>query len=180
MLMIKFGKPTFLRDVGNAVRNGNPVLVNDVQEYLDPGLDPILLHSEFKGEGGVMQIRLGEAIADYDKNFRLYMTSKLPNPHYPPEVCIKVTLINFTVTFEGLEEQLLGDVVIKEKPEVEEKRDKIVLQMASDKKTLQNIENTILKMLSESTEEQILDEDTLINVLDSSKVTSTEINARIA
>lgn len=52
--------------------------------------------------------------------------------------------------------------------------------MAHDKKTLQNIENTILKMLSESTEEQILDEDTLINVLDSSKITSTEINIRIA
>ena len=64
------------------------------------------------------------------------MCSKLPNPHYPPEVCIKVTLINFTVTFEGLEEQLLGDVVIKEKPEVEAKRDEIVLQMAADKKTL--------------------------------------------
>jgi dynein heavy chain len=107
------------------------------------------------------------------------MTSKLPNPHYPPEVCIKVTLINFTVTFEGLEEQLLGDVVIKEKPEVEEKRDKIVVQMADDKKTLKKIENTILKMLSESTEEQILDEDDLTNVLDSSKITSAEINIRL-
>jgi len=102
--MIKFGKPTFLRDIGNAVRNGNPVLINDVQDKIDAGLDPILLHSEFKGEGGVLQIRLGETLADYDKNFRLYMTTKLPNPHYAPEVCIKVTLINFTVTFEGLEE----------------------------------------------------------------------------
>jgi dynein heavy chain len=52
--------------------------------------------------------------------------------------------------------------------------------MAEDKKTLKNIENTILKMLSESTEEQILDEDTLINTLEESNVTSTEINARIA
>ena len=43
--------------------------------------------------------------------------------------------------------------------------------MAEDKKTLKNIENTILKMLTESTEEQILDEDTLINVLDESKIT---------
>jgi len=51
-----------------------------------------------------LQIRLGESLADYDLNFRLYMTTKLPNPHYAPEVCIKVTLINFTVTFEGLEE----------------------------------------------------------------------------
>ena len=59
-------------------------------------------------------------------------------------------------------------------------RDEIVIQMANDKKTLKNIENTILKMLTESTEEQILDEDTLINVLKDSKKTSAEINERIA
>ena len=99
------------------------------------------------------------------------MTTKMPNPHYPPEISIKVTLINFTVTFEGLEEQLLGDVVVKEKPEVEAQRDKIVIQMAADKKTLQDIEKKILKMLSESTEEQILDEDTLIDTLEESNVT---------
>ena len=64
------------------------------------------------------------------------MTSKMPNPHYIPEICIKVTLINFTVTFDGLQQQLLGDVVIAEKPEVEEKRDQIVLQMAKDSATL--------------------------------------------
>lgn len=127
-----------------------------------------------------MQIKLGDSIKDYDRDFRLYMTSKMPNPHYPPEVCIKVTLINFTVTFEGLEEQLLGDVVVKEKPEVEKKRDQIVVQMADDKKTLKNIENNILKMLSESTIEQILDEDALIDVLDASKITSAEINERIS
>jgi len=54
------------------------------------------------------------------------------------------------------------------------------VQMAEDKKTLKGIENLILKMLSESTEEQILDEDTLINTLEDSNVTSTEINGRIA
>ena len=166
LALCKFGKGNFLRDIEAAVQNGNPVLVQDVQEQIDPGLDPILLHSEFVGEGGIKQIRLGDSLKDYDDSFRLYMTSKLPNPHYPPEVCIKVTLINFTVTFEGLEEQLLGDVIIKEKPEVERKRDEIVVQMAADKKTLKNIENTILKMLSESTMEQILDEDTLIDILD--------------
>jgi dynein heavy chain len=47
------------------------------------------------------------------------MTTKMPNPHYIPEVCIKVTLINFTVTFDGLQQQLLGDVVVAERPEVE-------------------------------------------------------------
>ena len=41
------------------------------------------------------------------------MTTKLANPHYLPEVCIKVTIINFTVTKSGLEDQLLryNDVV---------------------------------------------------------------------
>ena len=47
---------------------------------------------------------------DYDDLFKLFMTSKMPNPHYLPEVAIKTTIINFTVTMEGLEDQLLGDV----------------------------------------------------------------------
>lgn len=40
--------------------------------------------------GGRMLIRLGDSDIDYDKNFRFYMTTKLYNPHYLPEVCIKV------------------------------------------------------------------------------------------
>jgi hypothetical protein len=31
---------------------------------------------------------------------QLYITTKMANPHYLPEVCIKVTLINFTVTMK--------------------------------------------------------------------------------
>jgi len=162
--ILKFGDK-LLRAVIAAVNNGNPVLIEDVQEAIDPAIDPLLVHSEYVGEGGFKQIRLGDAVHNYDDEFKLYMTTKMPNPFYPPEVCIKVTLINFTVTFEGLEEQLLGDVVVKEKPEVERQRDKIVLQMAADKKTLLDIENKILYQLTNSTEEQILDEDTLIDML---------------
>jgi len=70
-------------------------------------------------------------------------------------------------------------VVIQEKPEIEQKRDKLVVSMAKDQKTLREIEIKILKLLSESTEEQILDEDFLINVLEASKTTSKEINERM-
>ena len=90
-------------------------------------------------DAGIMQIRLGTDNVDFDDHFKFYMTTKMPNPHYLPEVCIKVTLINFTVTFEGLEQQLLGDVVIAEKPEVEEKRTKLVLTMAEDQKNLKKL-----------------------------------------
>ena len=58
-----------------------------------------------------MLIRLGDSDIEYDKNFHFYMTTKMSNPHYLPEVCIKVTIINFTVTQAGLEDQLLRWVV---------------------------------------------------------------------
>ena len=50
-----------------------------------------------------MLIRIGDSDVDYNDAFKFYMTTKMPNPHYLPEVCIKVTIINFTVTQEGLE-----------------------------------------------------------------------------
>lgn len=61
-------------------------------------------------QGGRLLIKLGDSEVDYEKAFRMYMTTKLGNPHYLPEVCIKVTLVNFTVTRSGLEDQLLGSV----------------------------------------------------------------------
>jgi dynein heavy chain len=57
-------------------------------------------------------IRLGDADVDYDDNFRFYVTTKLPNPHYMPEIFIQATVINFTVTPAGLEEQLLRYVLV--------------------------------------------------------------------
>jgi dynein heavy chain len=56
-------------------------------------------------------IRVGEKKIDYDNKFKLFITTKLSNPKYLPEIYIKVTVINFSITFEGLKDQLLGDVV---------------------------------------------------------------------
>lgn len=64
-------------------------------------------------------IRVGDQRTDYNQNFRLYLTCKLANPHFLPEVFIKVTVINFSITFEGLQDQLLGEVMKNERPEIE-------------------------------------------------------------
>lgn len=93
-------------------------MIEDVSQELDPGLDPILTKAIYKDEG-IDKIFYGDRPLIYDKNFRLFITTKLPNPHFLPEICIKLTVVNFTVTFDGLEEQLLADVVIQEAPEVE-------------------------------------------------------------
>ncbi len=115
---------------------------------------------------------------DYDPNFKLYMTTKMSNPHYMPDVCIKVTLVNFTVTMKGLEDQLLGDVVRKERADLEEQNDRLVVSISSDKKQLKDLEDKILKLLKES-EGNILDDEVLINTLNTSKLTSGVIQERV-
>jgi len=60
-------------------------------------------------------ISLGETVVEYSQHFRLYLTSKLRNPHFLPEVYNVVTIINFSLTLEGLEDLLLGIVVSKER-----------------------------------------------------------------
>lgn len=62
-------------------------------------------------------LRLGESVIEYSDDFRFYITTKLRNPHYLPELSTKVTLLNFMITPEGLEDQLLGIVVAKERYE---------------------------------------------------------------
>ena len=88
----------------------------------------------------------------------------MPNPHYLPDICIKTTLINFMITMDGLEDQLLGDVVRKERPDLEEKKDKLVLSMANDKKQLGDLQEKVLKLLQEA-QGMVLDNEPLINTL---------------
>ena len=58
---------------------------------------------------------MGENIIEYSNDFRFYITTKLRNPHYLPEISTKVSLLNFMITPEGLEDQLLGIAVAKER-----------------------------------------------------------------
>eukprot|EP00049_Salpingoeca_infusionum_P016632 m.342064 g.342064 ORF g.342064 m.342064 type:complete len:4133 (+) comp16119_c0_seq2:317-12715(+) len=175
--VIKLTDANFLRTLENAIRIGQPVLLEEVGETLDPSLEPVLLKQTFK-QGGRTLIRLGDSDIDYDKNFKFYMTSKMANPHYLPEICIKVTIINFTVTQTGLEDQLLADVVRLERPDLEEKRTKLIMQINADKAQLKSIEDEILKLLFNS-EGNILDNEQLINTLNDSKVTSSGIAVRL-
>ncbi|XP_060586003.1 dynein axonemal heavy chain 6-like [Ruditapes philippinarum] len=176
--IIKLTDGNFLRTLENCIRIGMPVLCEDLGEFLDPALEPVLLKQTFM-QGGRLLIRLGDSDIDYDKNFKFYMTTKMSNPHYLPEVCIKVTIINFTVTKSGLEDQLLSEVVSLERPDLEEQRNQLITKINADKNQLKAIEDRILKLLFES-EGNILDNEELINTLNDSKVTSGVIKQRLA
>ncbi len=104
---------------------GLAVVLESVGEQVDPLLDPVLLKQIFK-IGGIKQIRFGEEVIDYADEFRLYMTTKLENPHYLPELTTKVTIINFMITNEILCDQLLNLVVKMEDEALEDERVKLI------------------------------------------------------
>ena len=81
-------------------------------------------------------MRLGDQDIPYSTDFRLFMTSKMPNPHYIPEICIKTTVINFTVSAIGLEDYLLSEVVRFEKIELEDKRIKLIKEISQCKRQI--------------------------------------------
>lgn len=164
---LKLSNAKFLQVVENAIRLGQPVLLENIDETLDPSLEPVLQKNIVK-QAGQWSIRLGDSWIPYSFDFKFLITTKLANPHYLPEICIKVTLINFTVTPEGLEDQLLVDVVKYEQPELEQQKDQLVVQLSDFKRQLQEIEDKILKLVSEASDD-ILNDEELIITLDQSK-----------
>ncbi|MGH0136030.1 UNVERIFIED_CONTAM: hypothetical protein FKN15_058794 [Acipenser sinensis] len=174
--VIKLTDSDYMRTLENCIQFGTPLLLENVGEELDPSLEPLLLKQTFK-QGGVECIRLGENVIEYSSDFRFYITTKLRNPHYLPELATKVSLLNFMITPEGLEDQLLGIVVAKERPELEEERNALILQSAANKKQLKEIEDKILETL-QSSEGNILEDESAIQVLDSAKIMSNEISKK--
>nr|XP_012223058.1 PREDICTED: dynein heavy chain 2, axonemal-like [Linepithema humile] len=176
--VIDFGQAGFMRVLEQAIQFGNPVLLENIGETLDPGLNPILQKAFIKS-GDQMMIKVNDRMITYNEQFRLFMTTKLSNPHYAPEISTKTTLCNFTIKEQGLEAQLLGIVVRKEKPQLEEQKDNLVLTIASDKKTLKELEDKILHLLSVAGE-SLLDDLNLLNTLRTSKATSISIQESLA
>ena len=174
--VIKLTDGDYLRTLENAIQFGLPVLLENVKEELDPSLEPLLLKQLFKS-GGVMCIKLGESIIEFSDNFRFYITTSMRNPHYLPETAVKVTLLNFMITLDGLSDQLLGVVVAEERPDLEAQRQKLVVESADNKKRLKDIEDRILHTLS-SSQGNILDDTAGIETLKEAKIVSDEITEK--
>ncbi|XP_022423000.1 dynein heavy chain 7, axonemal [Delphinapterus leucas] len=174
--LIKLSDPDYARTLENCIQFGTPVLLENVGEELDPILEPLLLKQTFK-QGGSTCIRLGDSTIEYSPDFRFYITTKLRNPHYLPETSVKVTLLNFMITSEGMQDQLLGIVVARERPDLEEEKQALILQGAENKRQLKEIEDKILEVLS-SSEGNILEDETAIKILSSSKALANEISQK--
>lgn len=98
---MRIGSKNYLFEIEKAIENGTPILLENMEESIDPILFPIIARNTFKRLGKKYLKFCGKDLLLSDK-FKLYMQTKLSNPHYPPEIQAEAVLINFTVTEDGL------------------------------------------------------------------------------
>jgi len=139
--VIRLGQRGYLDVIELSLANGSTVLLENIGETVDPVLDPLLGRNLIK-KGRA--IKIGDKEVEYNSMFRLLLHTKLANPHYKPEMQAQTTLINFTVTRDGLEDQLLAEVVKAERPDLEELKAELTRQQNDFKITLNSLEDSLL------------------------------------
>lgn len=123
-------------------------------------------------------MQVGEKLIDYNESFRMFLTTRNPHPDLPPDVSSLVSLVNFSVTASGLEEQLLGLTIKHEQPELESKKTTLLAAEDELKIQLEGMEQKLLEELSAS-EGNILENKKLIDSLNELKSNSQKIKDKL-
>ncbi|CCG82670.1 Dynein heavy chain [Taphrina deformans PYCC 5710] len=175
-IVTSFLDVAFVKHLESALRFGNTIIIQDA-EHLDPILNRVLTR-EYHKTGGRILVDLGKVEVDVSPNFRLYMATRDARVRFSPDVCSRVSIVNFTVTKATLADRSLNSILKSEKPEVQEKRVMLVKVKGEFQSRLRKLEKHLLQALNAS-EGNILDNLTVIDTLENLKKESTEISARV-
>ncbi|XP_054619934.1 dynein axonemal heavy chain 9-like isoform X3 [Dunckerocampus dactyliophorus] len=173
--VIRIGQRGYLDAIERALLQGDVVLIENLEESLDPVLGPLLGRETIK-KG--RYVKIGDKECEYNHTFRLILHTKLANPHYQPELQAQCTLIDFTVTRDGLEDQLLAVVVSMERPDLEELKSNLTKQQNGFKITLKTLEDNLLSRLS-SASGNFLGDTELVQNLETTKHTAADIEEKV-
>jgi dynein heavy chain len=155
MKVIQLSQKNWLKTVEMAVYDGKVLMIEAIGQDIDPILDP-LLSRQFVKKGKTFTVKLGAEDVELNPSFKLYLQTKLINPHYKPETAAQCTIINFIVTELGLEDQLLAMVVKVEKPDLEQTKEDLVTKQNEYMITLAGLESSLLQSLSDADPATIL------------------------
>jgi dynein heavy chain len=156
---------------------GKSLLVVGVEEEIDPLLDPVM-EKRIIQKGRSKFINVADTMMEYSQNFRLFFVTRLPNPFFSPELQAKTTVIDFTVTMLGLEDQLLARVIQKEQSALEEQLDATRKVVNENTKALLMLDAMLLKRLTDNTG-SLLDDEDLIGVLADTKNKAEEVKIKL-
>ncbi|ORY39399.1 hypothetical protein BCR33DRAFT_720231 [Rhizoclosmatium globosum] len=173
--IVRLGARGYLDLIEKAVSSGDPILIEDIAESIDPVLNPLLGRETIK-KG--KYVKMGDKEVEYDPRFKMILQTRLANPHYPPEIQAQTTLINFTVTLAGLEDQLLADVVNIERADLERTKADLTKQQNEFKIKLTELEDALLSRLS-AAQGNFLGDTALVENLETTKRTATEIEQKV-
>ncbi|THH28428.1 hypothetical protein EUX98_g5757 [Antrodiella citrinella] len=166
----------FLKVLESALRFGNTLLIQDV-EHLDPILNPVL-NREIRRTGGRVLIRLGSQDIDFSPSFTMFLSTRDPSVEFSPDICSRVTFVNFTMTRSSLQSQSLDQVLKVERPDTERKRTDLMKTQGEFRLRLRTLEKLLLQALNESTG-NILDDDKVIDTLETLKREAAEITRKV-
>lgn len=167
---------SFRKNLESALRFGNPLLVQDVENY-DPILNPVL-NRELRRTGGRVLITLGDQDIDLSPSFIIFLSTRDPTVEFPPDICSRVTFVNFTVTRRSLQSQCLNQVLKAERPDIDRKRSDLLKLQGEFRLKLRQLEKSLLQALNDA-KGKILDDDSVITTLETLKKDAADIGQKV-
>jgi dynein heavy chain len=168
---IQYKEKGWGRKIGEAIEDGQLVLIEDCDDEMDPLLTPLLAKETYKRDksSSTLYIKLGTDEFVFNPAAKVYLLTKMSNPHYKPEIAAQCTLVNFIVTEKGLEDQLLATVVNTEQPELEETIKRCISEINEYQRDLMQKEDDVLRNLNNADEDKILENVELVQSLEITK-----------
>ncbi|KAL8274807.1 hypothetical protein Esti_001282 [Eimeria stiedai] len=199
MKVLRAEEPNLLRSLQLMVQCGALVVIECFSENVDPSLNPLLelkrpiqAQRTFSGldvtgaargdepalERAPSSVAFGNSIVEINPSFRLLLQTPLNAPHFSPEVCARLTLVDFSIACKGLEQRLLGLALQAAAPNIHATCLRLVRESAETRAQLTAAEQRMLEALSDA-KEDVLEDLELLNILRHAKAVSESCAERL-